>query len=84
MASIQLQHPPPFDFAKPDEWSRWKRRFEQYHHTFGLSSEDDMRQVGALLYCLGQEADDMLSSTGITEEECKKYNTIMQKFDDYF
>ena len=23
MASIQLQHPPPFNFTKTDEWARW-------------------------------------------------------------
>ena len=85
MASIQLQPPLSFDFTKPDEWSRWKRRFEQYRHASSLSSEDDVRQVSALLlYCLGQEADDVLSSTGITEEEHKKYDTVVQKFDNYF
>ena len=28
MAAIQLQPPNPFDFKQPDEWPRWKRRFE--------------------------------------------------------
>ena len=30
MASIRLQPPEPFDFKKPDEWLRWKRRFQQF------------------------------------------------------
>ena len=30
MASIRLAPPEPFDFSKPDEWPRWKRRFEQF------------------------------------------------------
>jgi hypothetical protein len=36
------------------------------------------------LYCLGEEAEDVLLLTGITSEERKKYDTVLSKFDDYF
>ena len=84
MASIQLKPPEPFNFAKPDEWPRWKSRFEQFRSASGLSEEDDKRQVSTLLYCLGQDADDVLRSTAITADERKKYDTVVGKFDTFF
>ena len=36
------------------------------------------------MYCLGEEADDVLTSTNPTEEERKDYATIMAKLDGYF
>ena len=83
--AFQLQPPNPFDFKRPDEWSKWKRRFEQYFHASGLAaSKDEERQVSTLLYCLGEEADDVLSSTNISTEERAKYGDVMAKFDEYF
>ena len=69
MATIQLQPPQPFDFSRPDEWSRWKSRFEQFRYASGLSDKDDARQISTLLYCLGEEAEDVLKSTKIKEDE---------------
>ena len=83
--AFQLQPPNPFDFKHPDEWPKWKRRFEQYSHASGLAaSKDEARQVGTLLYCLGEDADDVLSSTNISTEDRGKYNEVMKKLDDYF
>ena len=60
MTSLHLQPPGPFDFKSPDGWLKWKRRFEQYRHASGLSSEgSEERQVSTLLYCLGEEANAM-------------------------
>ena len=67
MATTQLQPPNPFDFKHPDNWQKWKRRFEQYRHASGLASGSEQRQVSTLLYCLGEQAEDVLSSTGISE-----------------
>ena len=84
MATIQLQTPQPFDFSRPDEWSRWKRRFEQFRYASGLSQESGQRQVSTLLYCLGQDADDVLRSTNIAEDKRKDYQEVMAKFDAFF
>ena len=84
MSSIQLQPPEKFDFSKPDGWQRWIRRFEQFRHASGLSKEEDQRQVSTLLYCLGQDADDVLSSTGITQAEREVYATILTNFGNFF
>ena len=50
----------------------------------GLSGEDEQRQVNTLLYCLGPEAEDVLTSTGISSEERKKYASVLKKLDDFF
>ena len=63
MAQIRLDPPTPFDFRNPDDWTRWKKRFEQYRAASGLDQEQPARQVSTLLYCLGEEAESILSST---------------------
>ena len=83
-STITLSPPPPFDFKKPDEWTKWKRRFEQFMSASGLNKEDETRQVSTLLYCLGEEAEDVLVSTNITDESRKKYADVMAKLDSYF
>ena len=50
----------------------------------GLSKEDEERQVSTLLYCLGKEADDVLTSMNISMESRKKYNDVLAKFDAHF
>ena len=79
MAAI-LQIPASFMFNSPDEWPKWKRSFEQYRVASGLHKENDERQVSILLYCLGEEADDVLTSTNITPENQKKFADVIQKF----
>ena len=37
-----------------------------------------------LLYCLGEESEDVLTSTNITEANRKKYNAVVEKFDSFF
>ncbi len=39
--------------------------------TLEAESESELRQVSTLLYCLGEEASDVLTSTNITEEDRK-------------
>ena len=85
MANVRLQPPEPFNFKCPDEWPKWKRRFEQFRTASGLAADEDQtRQVSTLLYCLGGEADDVLTSTNITEEERKQYASVLKKLDDFF
>ena len=82
--TIPIAPPEKFDFKKPDEWLKWKRRFEQFLSASGLDQEDETRQVSTLLYCLGEEAHDVLTSTNIPEADRKKYAKVMEKFDEHF
>ena len=84
MAASTLQTPAPFPFNSPDEWPKWKRHFEQYRIASGLDKEGEVCQVSTLLYCLGEEADNVLTSTNITAENRKKFADVLQKFDEFF
>ena len=64
-----LSDPAPFPFDTPDHWPKWKCHFQQYHPASGLLRESEERQVNTLLYCLGEEAKDILASTNIVETE---------------
>ena len=79
-----LQPPLPFRFDCPEEWPKWRRRFEQFRVASGLSKEDEERQISTLLYCLGEDADDVLTSTNISNESRKKYTDVLAKFDAHF
>ena len=84
MAYLGFSPPEPFDFQRPDDWMKWKRRFECFRLASGLAKEDEARQVSALLYCMGDQADSALTSTKITTEDRLKYDSVMSKFDEYF
>ena len=61
--TVQLKPPSPFPFHRPDEWQKWRRRFEQFREASGLSTESQQRQISTLLYTMGEEAEDTLMST---------------------
>ena len=82
--TVSLQPPAAFRFDRPDEWTKWKQRFEQYRLASGLSEQSEERQTSTLLYTLGEDAADVLSSTNISNEGRKKYSTIMEKLDEFF
>ena len=84
IASIRLQHPEQFDFKSPDNWPKWKKRFQQFRVASGLSASPETQQVSTLLYCLGEEAESVLESTNITTENRNNYARVVEKFDEFF
>ena len=84
MAQIRLEPPEPFNFRKPDDWSRWKRRFQQFRVASGLSEASASKQINTLLYCLGEEAEAVLTSTNATTEDRADYARVLDKFDSFF
>lgn len=52
------------------------KRFERFWVASRLSKEDDQQQVSTLLYYLDEEAEGVLDSTGITDEDKKKYDKV--------
>ena len=46
--------------------------------------QDAKKQVSTFLYCLGEQAETVLSSTSITEEQRKLYDAVIGKFDSFF
>ena len=84
MAQLRLEPPEPFNFRAPDDWPRWKRRFEHFWIASGLQGQTQVQQVSTLLYCLGEEAEGVLTSTNVTADERKVYDTVIGKFDTFF
>ena len=84
MANSTLPPPGAFNFSKPEEWPRWLKRFKQYRSAAGLAGESEARQVDTLLYCMGEEAEDVLTSTNISAEDREKYDKVIEHFKSHF
>ena len=84
MASVPLQPPVKFTCSNPDEWPKWRRRFEQFRIASGMAGESKERQISTLLYCLGEEAEDVLTSTNISEADRGRYAQVLGKMDEFF
>ena len=69
MAEICLQPPDPFNFKVPDDCPRWQHRFEQFRVALSLKEASASKQVNTLLYCLSEEAESVLKSMNIKEDE---------------
>ena len=80
----QILPPEPFPFRTPEEWPKWIRRFQRYRIASGLISQEEEAQVNMLLYCMGDKADDILTSFSLTEDQAKRYDTVKDKFDKHF
>jgi NTP pyrophosphatase (non-canonical NTP hydrolase) len=97
MAQLNLPPPETFDFRAPEKWPAWKRRFERYRSSCQLDEESDERQVSTLLYCLGEEADEILATIksndhnpqteGEETEEgapAETYKSVIDKLEKFF
>ena len=72
-----------FDFAKPEEWPRWSKRFEQFRQASDFASKTEEVQISTLVYSMGDKAEDLFQSFNLTEE-AKKYSTVKAKFENHF
>ena len=80
--NFRLELPPSFDFRKPDEWPRWFRRFDQFRVVSGLAADSEEKQVSTLLYCLGEEAEEVLA---VSDTKPKKtYKAVVDTFNSFF
>ena len=83
-ATYQVSQLEPFDFANPEEWPKWLRRFERFRQASGLTEKSEQVQVNTLIYCMGDAADDILRSFKLTEADSKVYETVKEKFESHF
>ena len=83
-AAYQIASPERFNFSRPEEWPRWIRRFERFRQASGLSDKSQESQVNTLIYAMGDEADDILSSLGLSEEQKLQYESVRQAFQNHF
>lgn len=83
-ASYQVQPPEAFNFSQPEQWLKWIRRFERFKKASGLDAKPEEAQVNTLIYSMGDEADEILHSFSLSEDDKKKYATVKAKFDSHF
>ena len=83
-ATYQVVPPEAFNFSRPTEWTKWIRRFERFRAASGLEEKGEEVQVNTLIYTMGEKADDIFQSFGLTDKQKKKYDTVKKKFDSHF
>ena len=49
-----------------------------------MAVESKEQQISTLLYCLGEEAEDILTSTNISEADGRKYVQVLGKINKFF
>jgi len=84
MTTLRVTPPEPFTFSCPAEWDKWIRRFERFRIASGLHKQGEDAQVNMLIYCMGDEADDILRSFTLSEDDKKKYSPVKSQFDAHF
>ena len=72
MATFQVGLPTSFNFARPEEWPKWLKRFERFKHTSGLVEKSEESQINTLIYTMGSKADDIFQSFNLSTEDQKK------------
>lgn len=71
---------------KPKEWPKWIRRFDRFRIACGLelTLQPNEKQVNTLIYAMGDEAQDVITSLCLMEEETSEYNTVIAKLEAHF
>ena len=83
-ATFTIQPPEPFDFTKPQDWERWIRRFDRFRLASNLNATSEENQVNTLVYCMGDEAEDVLKGLTLTADERKGYTDVKAGLDAFF
>ena len=76
MATHTIAPPAPLNFKNPEEWPKWIRRFERYRISIELNEKDEVLQINTMIYCMGDEADDIVMSFTFAEGDEKKYAKV--------
>ncbi|UYV78565.1 K02A2.6-like, partial [Cordylochernes scorpioides] len=81
---ISDRAPEPFNFSNPGDWPKWIRRFERFRQASGLINNPENEQVNMLVYCMGDNADDILLSCKIASDQLENYNKVIECFESRF
>ena len=86
MATVPFTCQPPneFDYTNINDWPRWKNRFERYRSVSGLKNKTESEQIDCLIYCMGDQAESILTALKLTEDEGKKYDKVVDAFENHF
>ncbi|PIK42334.1 hypothetical protein BSL78_20817 [Apostichopus japonicus] len=96
--ATQFQITPPGTFSfKSEDWEQWIKRFERFRSASGLSEKPSVTQVDMLIYCMGEQAEEIFNSftfppiVVVTESEGSQstpqspsYSDVKDKFQSHF
>ncbi|KAJ8389952.1 hypothetical protein AAFF_G00112370 [Aldrovandia affinis] len=83
MNQFQVTPPEKFTF-KLDDWPKWIKRSDRFRIASGLETQADENQINALIYTMGEKAEDILVSLHLSPEEASEYDTVKGKLDAHF
>lgn len=76
--------PESFTFSTPVFWSKWKQRFDRFRFASGLNKQPDEEQVNALIYFMGEKAEEIFTSFDLSDADRINYDVVIKKFTDHF
>ncbi|PVD28732.1 hypothetical protein C0Q70_11326 [Pomacea canaliculata] len=76
--------PEQFNFSQPNLWPEWKQRFQRFRCASKLDKDDEAVQISALIYTMGNDAERILTSFGLDARQRQEYDTVLERFDEYF
>ncbi|UYV60640.1 hypothetical protein LAZ67_1001743, partial [Cordylochernes scorpioides] len=80
-----IQPPETFDFSTPNEWPRWRKRFERYLVVSGMKKKEEADKIDLFMYLMGDRADDIFRTFKFEkEEEATKIDSVLKAFDSHF
>ena len=79
----QYKPPNQLNFSEPN-WLKWKSQYETFRLLTEIGKKPGEVQVASLRYCMGPEAEDVMRTFNLSEDEQKDYKTVLAKFDSYF
>ncbi|UYV62948.1 hypothetical protein LAZ67_2002587, partial [Cordylochernes scorpioides] len=74
-----------FDFSTPNEWPKWRKRFERYLVVSGMKKKEEADKIDLFMYLMGDRADDIFRTFKFEkEEEATKVDSVLKAFDSHF
>lgn len=61
-----------------------EKRFERYRIASGLEEELHENQVNNIIYTMGKDTKDVITSLALTEVQQANYAVVMNQFENYF
>lgn len=72
-----------FEGNLKENWRKWRQRFELYLKASGLDTKPAERQVAVLLHVIGDEALDRFDTFGLTDDEKKVLQNVIDAFENF-
>ncbi|UYV83527.1 K02A2.6-like, partial [Cordylochernes scorpioides] len=83
--AARIQPPETFDFSTPNEWPKWRKRFERYLVVSGMKKKEEADKIDLFMYLMGDRADDIFRTFKFEkEEEATKIDSVLKAFDSHF